>query len=221
MARQDLFTVVHKAIRAMIYDVGPKLQTADFTDGRITKENITQLEKILRMLREHSENEDRFVFAEVHRFDPGMVDVLKDEHRKIEKRLDLVNGVIGRMQSPATTEQKIETGDELNRRFNELVAFYLTHLYHEETTILPATWKYFTDEQLVVIRMNTEKTCTPGHYTEWLRWMFASMNNIDLANMFKGVKTSPSPHVFEGMAQIVRETLGQGRWLMIKQRAGL
>ena len=35
----------------------------------------------------------------------------------------------------ADTASRPEAGVELNRRFNELVAFYLEHLAHEEVTI--------------------------------------------------------------------------------------
>ncbi len=43
-------------------------------------------------------------------------------------------------------------GIDLNRRFNELVAFYFQHLAQEEVTILPATWGHFEDDQLMAIQ---------------------------------------------------------------------
>jgi hypothetical protein len=52
---------------------------------------------------------------------------------------------------------------------NDLFALYLAHLDKEERTILPTTWRHFTDEQLIGIRTTVERNTPPERYAEWMR----------------------------------------------------
>ncbi len=62
MPRFDLFTSIHKAIRAMVYETGRALQTADFADGASAAGAVDRLEPVLVLLAEHHETEEQFVF---------------------------------------------------------------------------------------------------------------------------------------------------------------
>ena len=81
--RVDLFTTVHKALRAVIYQLSTMLQTTDFSDERSTKACLAALEHFLELLHEHAGHEDRTIFAAMHQFDPEMIDQLEEEHKEI------------------------------------------------------------------------------------------------------------------------------------------
>jgi hypothetical protein len=85
-------------------------------------------------------------------------------------------------------------GEKLNRTANDLFAFYLTHLNGEELTLVPAMWKHFTDEQLVAMPTNIEKSMTRERYAEFMRWVFPSLNINELTDTFMGLKKgAPQP----------------------------
>ncbi len=58
MPRFDMFTSIHKAIRAMVYETGGALQTADFADGASAAGAVGRLEPVLVLLAEHHETEE-------------------------------------------------------------------------------------------------------------------------------------------------------------------
>jgi len=221
MPRVDLFTTVHKALRSLIYHPSTMLQTADFTDERATKASLAALEHFLELLHEHAGHEDRTVFAETHKFEPEMVDELEKEHHEIGTHLDQVHKSIARVLAATTNEERIEAGDDLNRAVNTFIAFYLTHLTHEEATVLPATWKHFTDEQLVAMRIDVQRHTSPARYAEWMRWMFPAMNINELVDMFRAIKAHAPPPFYEAMCQVANVSLGEVGWRSLQLRAGL
>jgi hemerythrin-like domain-containing protein len=221
MQRVDLFTTVHKALRALIYHLSTMLQTADFTDERATTASLAALEHFLELLHEHAMHEDRTVFAATHKFEPAMIDKLEAEHHDIGEQLDQVRKNIARVQAAKSNEERIEAGDALNRSVNNFIAFYLTHLAHEEATVLPATWKHFTDEELVGMRIDVQRNTPPARFAEWMRWMFPAMNINELVGMFRGLKSHAPQPFYEAMCQVANVSLGEVGWRSLQQRAGL
>jgi hemerythrin-like domain-containing protein len=221
MGRVDLFTTVHKAIRALIYDLSMMLQTADFTDERARNACLAALEHFLELLHEHAGYEDRTVFAATQRFEPQIIDTLEEEHHEIAVHLDQVHKSIARVKAAGTDQERIEAGAELNRSVNKFIAFYLNHLAHEEDTVLPATFKYFTDEELTGMRAEVRRTTTPARFAEWMRWMYPSVNINELTEMFQTLKAYAPPPFYEAMSQVAHMSLGELRWRDLQLRAGL
>jgi hemerythrin-like domain-containing protein len=221
MGRVDIFTTVHKAIRALIYDLSMMLQTADFTDERARSACLAALEHFLELLHEHAGYEDRTVFAASRKFEPEIIDKLEEEHHQIAAHLDQVHKSIARVKSAATDQERIEAGAELNRSANKFIAFYLGHLAHEEDTVLPATFKYFSDQELMGMRAEVQKTTTPARFAEWMRWMFPSVNVNELTEYFRTLKAHAPPPFYEAMSQVAHMSLGELRWRDLQILAGL
>jgi hemerythrin-like domain-containing protein len=221
MGHVDLFTTVHKGIRALIYDLGMMLQTTDFTDERARNACLAALEHFLELLHEHAGYEDRTVFAATHRFEPEIIDKLEEEHHQIDTHLDQVHKSIARVKSAATDQERIEAGAELNRSANKFIAFYLGHLAHEEDTVLPATLQYFGDQELMGMRAEVHRTTAPARFAEWMRWMFPSVNINELTEYFRAIQEHAPPPFYEAMCQVAHMSLGELRWRDLQIRAGL
>jgi hemerythrin-like domain-containing protein len=221
MGRVDLFTQTHKGIRLLIYDLSTMLQTADFTDERARNACLAALEHFLELLHEHAGYEDSTVFAATHRFEPGIVDTLEEEHHAIAGHLDQVHKSIDRVKAANRDQEQIEAGAELNRSVNKFIAFYLSHLAHEEDTVLPATFKYFTDEELMGMRAEVQRSTTPARFAEWMRWVYPSVNINELTEMFRMLKAHAPPPFYEAMSQVAHMALGELRWRDLQLRAGL
>ncbi|HYA71395.1 MAG TPA: hypothetical protein VEH28_08545, partial [Thermoplasmata archaeon] len=75
--RENLFRPIHKGIRAMIFVLGQRLGTTDFTDLAESNEVANQLKRgltnstsncILCMLQVHSAHEEKDFFQAIQRF---------------------------------------------------------------------------------------------------------------------------------------------------------
>jgi hypothetical protein len=220
MPRVDLFTAIHKGIRALVYDQSSALQSADLGDETEGPATLARVEHTLELLHEHSVHEDRFVFSELRRFDPGLVDELQGAHRTIGKKIDAVRAAAAQTRA-ATKAAKLETGAEVNRRFNELIAFYLSHNNDEERRAVAATASHFTDEELTAMRLGIQGSQAPERAAEWASWMLPALNVPEVAGMLAGIRASVPPSAFEGMKQMARQALGDDRWRKVALAAGL
>lgn len=230
MPREDLFTPIHKGIRAMIYELGTKLQKTDFTDVSATKAIITQLKYNLQsanstcivcMLHEHGEHEDQRIFPQISQYDSKVVDAMIQEHVEITKQIVEISRISDELLRLTDNDQRIEMGNRLNRMVNNLLAFYLTHLNNEEATLLPLTWEYLTDDQIRAIRTKVQMATPPERYSEWMRWIVSSLNVNELIGIFSGMKQAVPPPVLEKMMQLAEENLDRDTWNKVKARANL
>ena len=150
-----------------------------------------------------------------------MVDTLLEEHGEVARRLATVWKVADELKTLGNREERIEMGDKLNRTTNDLFAFYLTHLNGEESTLVPAMWKHFTDEQIVAMRTNVIRSLTPERAAQWNSWLFPSLNINELTGMFMEFKKGAPAPVFQNMTRMAEKALGEDRWAAVKAKAGL
>jgi hypothetical protein len=156
----------------------------------------------------------------VSRFDKALIDELQGQHRTIETLLAIAGDAVATLEA-ADAASRSEAGDELNRRFNELVAFYLEHLAHEEVTILPASWEHLSDAELGAIQDSIMASLRPQLALDWLSWMFRGLNRQELVGMLVGAKAAMPAPALEGIKDLGAANLEPERWATVREQAGL
>ena len=214
----------------MIYELGKELQTTDFTDEHATEVMVSRLKQnlasassacVICLLHEHAGLEDDYVFPEVRKFEPKMVDTLLEDHREVVRRIAGVWKIADEVKTLRNQEERVDMGNKLNRTANDLFAFYLTHLNGEESTLVPAMWKHFTDEQIIAMRTNILRSLTAERAAQWNSWLFPSLNISELTGMFIELKKNAPAPVFQNMARMAEKAVGEDRWAALKAKASL
>jgi hemerythrin-like domain-containing protein len=216
LRKTDLFTFIHKSIRSMIYNAASKLQTADFTDAKEVKKLLASLRYDMDLLHEHAVNEDNIIFPEIADEEPQMIDVLNEEHKKLEIKLNSILALIEKIEHTNSIEERMLLGNSLNSLFNDFIADYLAHMNHEESTVLEASLKYLTDEELIAIRTRIQSNVPPDRYKVWMNWMLRSLNNSELAGLLNSMKTSAPANVFEYILDAAKSVIESDRWVKMK-----
>ena len=219
MPRFDLVTSIHKAIRAMVYETGGALQTADFADERGAGA-AEKLGPVLVLLQEHHDNEEQFVFPELAPYEPELVGELQAQHDEVVRLISIAGGALDAVRS-ATDGSRIGAGVDLNRRYNELAAFYLEHLAHEEATILPAMWRHFDDAQLMAIQGAIMASATPDQMMQTLGWMFKGLNRMELVGILSAAKATVPPPALDAVRQLGASTMEPAAWQTVSEQADL
>ena len=218
LRKTDLFTFIHKSIRSMIYNAASKLQTADFTDEKEVKNLLTSLRHDLDLLHEHAVNEDNIIFPEIADEEPQMIEVLNEEHKKLEAKLNSILALIEKIEHTNSIEERMLLGNSLNSLFNDFIADYLAHMNHEESTVLEASFKYLTDEELIAIRTRIQSNVPPDRYKVWMNWMLKSLNNSELIGLLSGMKAGAPPQVFENVVGVAQTVIEKEKWSKIKSQ---
>ena len=225
--REDLFTPIHKGIRSMIYELGTRLQKADYTNLSATEAIVTQLKHNLQsanstcivcMLHEHAGHEEESIFPQIAPHDSKVVDTLIQAHVEITRQVIEISKVADELLLLKDSDQRMEMGAKLNAMTNNLFAYYLAHLNNEEATILPLTWKYLTDDQMRAIRAKIQMATPPERYAEWMRWILSSLNVNELVGMISGMKMAAPPQVLEKTMVLAEQCVDKDIWNTVKVR---
>jgi hypothetical protein len=220
-SRPDLFTQIHKGIRAMLYDAGARLQSTDFSDPAAAAATLDHLERRLDMLHEHGVHEDTHYFPPLRADEREVVHLMTDEHQEIQRKIASVRAAVAAVVPVAGTEESAEPAARLNRTFNHFMAYYLRHMNHEEETALPAMWRTFSDDRLLEMRAAVLSSIPPERYSEWLGWMLPALNDAELTGVLHGLRASSSPAALGVVVKVAGKALAPERWDAVRRRAGI
>ena len=227
--RENLFRPVHKGIRSMIYDLGRRLGTTEFTDETEAREIAKELKDdltgsisgcILCLLRAHSAHEEKDFFGAVRPFDPDAVELVMVEHRDLSRRIHELAKTCDEVLEATDPARRIELGDRLNLEANDLFALYLAHLNNEESTLVPVMWERFTDEQLRALRAQFYNQIPLARFELWMRWTLPALNLNELTVLLSGMRSDPAPNRFRDAMRIAGETLPAGRMALLTAKVG-
>ena len=220
MPRFDTLTQIHKAIRAMVYQTGGDLQRTDFTREDRAAGAGTELDPVLHLLREHHQTEEVYLYPQLQPLEGELVEQMLAQHADVQRLLD-VAGEARRQLDVDEPKARVAAGEDLNRRFNELVASYLEHLAQEEDKVLPATWKHFDDAALIAIQGRIIAEMDPGDLFQWLRWMFKGLNRMELTAILAGARHSMPEPAIDAVRALGAESLEPAEWEAVRAGAGL
>ena len=216
----DFLTPIHKALRLMIYDVGGRLQTTDFSDSAQSQIVLNELifefssalsaSCILCLLHSHAKAEDLYLFPAVEKSDSKLITDLLQEHHGFATELRTISTMCDELKGVESSAQQIARGKQLSLAVNDFFARYLTHLVREEKELIPLMNRYLTDSQLISIRDAMSGHLTPDRLTGFMKWMLASLNPTELAKMSIEVK-SDAPDVPAEVSARARASSGPAR----------
>jgi len=228
--RENLFRPIHKGIRAMIYELGRRLQTTDFTDetaalaiSKDLRDNLSQSvgNCLLCLLHEHSRHEERDIFRPLRPFDPELVALMMREHVEVVKRIGFLSKTCAEMMAETSPARRIEVGDRLNLEANDVFAYYLQHLNNEEATLVPVMWERFTDEELRQMRAKFHSSIPRHRLETWMRWTLPALNVNELVVFFRGMKSDGHPRLYDDLVELAAETVDPVQWESAKVKLAL
>jgi hypothetical protein len=229
-ATEDLFTPIHKAIRSMIYDVGGRLQTNDFSDVASSKPLLDDLEHefsaaissgcILCLLHSHASDEETAVFPAVSPHDAALVQAFIEDHHVLRHQLESITKMARELPLKTQPEERVQLGVALNRKANVFFAAYINHMNREEEKLVPLMRDRFTDDQMRAMRGGIMGGMPPDRLAAILGWMLPSLNVTELSEMLKGIKANSPPQVFQFISGIAARRVDPRRWQTVKERVG-
>jgi hypothetical protein len=230
-ATEDLFTPIHKALRSMIYSLGSRLQTNDFSDVEATRALVVDLENdfeaarsagcIVCVLHHHAEDEESVIFPAVAPHSSGLIGELIEEHHDLARReLEIVRQAHEILALPSARE-RVRRGIEVNQAANELFARYLVHMNREDVELVPLMQDHFTDEQMRTMRGTIMSGIPPERLRRILQWMLPSLNVAELTDMMSGLKRSAPPELVGMIAALGAAHVEPTRWQAVRQGAAI
>jgi hypothetical protein len=165
-ARVDLFTLIHKGVRRLLFETAMEVSRTDFAAADETERAERAVRRCFDFLREHADHEDRVIQPWIARSSPALAATLGAEHVALEKAAIAVESLLPRLAGVAAGERRA-MGAELQRRLNLLVADQLRHLDREEREANAVLWAHLPDELLTQVRGQITAQVGQPRLAEW------------------------------------------------------
>lgn len=213
--RYSIYRPIHKAMRHVLFSTSHLVGLADFNDDADVDEVLEAVDRMISLLREHRENEDRFVHPVAAGRIPGITEKFVEDHDEDIDLTDEVQG-IARQILGASGADRVALGIELHEKLNAYIGVYLGHLYREETVMQQALWDHFTDEELIAIDMEIVASVPPPVMADFLKEFCSAYSADEIAPILGSIQAH-APAEFAAFAlRTAEEHLPPRSWEKVK-----
>lgn len=212
--RYNVFNQIHKALRGMLYELAICIQRTDFTQNEAA-DSLSRLEQLLHLFDAHADHEDKYLLANIARYDEGMVDAFEQDHI-IDRRLTAsLSENIEAWGDSLDKESRYKAGQKIFYAFNEFIGFNLYHMNREENELLCLLWRHYTDQEIMGMQAQIIASIAPETLAVESEWMMRSMNNPEIIEWMDGVRVNAPEQVFAALRSVAEQELPQGRYKQV------
>jgi hypothetical protein len=220
MNRYNSFYLIHKGLRAMLYDTALTLQQTDFSNIETSMNALAKVNDVLFAFDNHAHHEDHFIFPMVEAHEPALAESFEKEHVEDHRLSDNLKNLLAIYENALLDEERIVCGSAITKSFVEFMVFNLQHMAKEEIYINEALWKYYTDEQIISESQKLIASIPPAEMQLVAKWMLRGISTADAIVWLKGVKHSAPEFVFKGLINLAQSVLSKKEFEIIAEALG-
>ena len=209
--RMDMYTGIHKAIRALMADTLLAVGRMDPADELEFAQVTQRVLELLDFCRSHLEHENDFVHTAMEARSPGSAARIAAEHVQHEHHIAELSRAVAelRAEPPAA---RAAAALALYRQLALFVAGNFGHMAVEEHEHNRQLWANFSDEELLVIHDALLASIPPAEMMFALRWMIPFMNPRERAGLLQGMRANAPAPAFQAALDTVRPHLTAREW---------
>ena len=214
--RFDMYTGIHKAIRALMADTLLAAGRMDVDDDLEFAQVTQRVLELLDFLQSHLTHENDFVHAAMEKRVPGSAARIAGEHEEHEHHIALLSGTIARLRAQPR-EARAGMALQLYRELSAFVADNLHHMLFEETEHNALLWANYGDEELAAIHRALIASIPPAEMMFAMRWMVPFMSPAERLGLLQDIKWNAPAPVFQAVVDTARPHLTQREWDKLAQ----
>lgn len=210
--RLDIYTPIHKALRAMMLDtllaVG-RIDVNDCTEMHAVCERVLELADACTS---HLGHENDFVHAAMEARRPGSSARIAAEHGEhlaaIAQLREAVSSLCAADPGPAQDVAALH----LYRQLALFVGENLAHMHVEETQHNQLLWSCYSDDELRALEGAIVASLPPAENLMYMRWMIPAVTPAERAGLLGGMQAAAPAPVFAAVLDTVQPHLSPQDW---------
>jgi Hemerythrin HHE cation binding domain len=209
MQRYNTFNMIHKALRAMLYDTALTLQQTYFADREEAAFALEKVNEVVFAFEQHGMHEDTILMPVIEKYDPETIASFEQEHvndRSMGEKLKHLQRIYN---AARTSEERVIAGSAISKEFRDYMIFNLEHMQREEIALNDLLWNHYSDEELLIIHDRIIETIPPAEMAASARWMMEGINKEEAKRWLQGVKETAPDVVFESLFDLTENHLPQ------------
>ena len=217
--RYNIYTVIHKALRAFMSDTLLKVGNMDPADEAECGAAIAQLRGLLAMCSGHLHHENTFVHAAIERVLPGRAARTARDHLQHEAEIAELQHELERFEAlqPA---QRGSAARSLYLNLSRFVAENFLHMIVEETENHAALIEACDEQQVLAIEHAIVASLPPEAKFTAMHWMIPYCNAKERAFLLDGMKRNAPAEIFQAVLGLARDTLNERDYFKLERALG-
>jgi hypothetical protein len=207
--RYNFYRNIHKALRLGHCRMLPALGALDYQDRARTEAVMVELRSLMAVGRGHLEGENREIHAALEARTAGASSHAADDHADHESSFAEIEQMIAAIEQVPPAEREV-LGRRLYRRYALFVAHDLEHMDIEETELLMALHRAFTDVELLAIEGRIVSAVPPQKMAAVMKLMVPALNHGERVDLLAKLQKVMPETAFNGvLANAIRPALEQ------------
>ncbi len=220
MPRVDLFTPVHKGLRAALCDTLGRVGSTGFGDPAQVRLAVRSVRTLLGLLDEHGLLEERFLVPVLSRLDAALGAELSAGHRRLETLQHTLALRLVEVED-AAGEARAEAGRRLGQDLCELGAESLRHMLTEEREANALLHAHLEDADLRALERGMLQALPPRRLAGWMGWILPALGAGERASALAALREALPGEALADVTEAARQALGSARWQATRLAAGL
>lgn len=209
--RFDMYTGIHKALRALMADTLLAVGRMDWADPLETANTTERVLGLLEFCAGHLKHENDFVHAAIEARAPGASAQVGHEHEEHLRGITALADCVAVLRSCAP-QQRAPAAERLYRELALFIAENFQHMHVEETAHNAVLWARYTDAELVAVHDALVASIPPEEMAFTARWLIAYMNPAERALVCLDMRAKAPPQAFDALMDVVRPHLAPQEW---------
>lgn len=191
--RDDLFTMIHKALRGGLFGVAVQAGGLDWDDRVQVEELERRWSRLVVLVQSHARHEDVYIWPLLESKRRGAVAELGVGHDAVDADILAVDKVFQQaMQDPGPA-----AGLTFYRALTQFIGHAMEHFASEEPAAMEILWATCTDNELAECRAAFMRTISPEEAGWTLELIAGSATTAELTHVLSGLRRSMPPQAFD------------------------
>jgi hypothetical protein len=218
--RFDMYTGIHKALRALMADTLLAVGRMDVADDLDLAQCTQRVIELLEFCGSHLRHENEFVHTAIEARAPGASSAIAHDHGHHEEHIARLSIAAGSLSSMAP-DARPAAALELYRQLALFIADNFQHMNVEETAHNAVLWARYTDPELVQIHGALLASIPPDEMMFTARWLVPFMNPAERTAVVGDMRANAPAPAFAAMLDVVRPHLSDREWVKLADSLGL
>jgi hypothetical protein len=217
--RVDLYTTIHKGLRAFMTRTLEAVGNMDAADAEGVAQTVAQLRALLGLMRTHMHVENQFLHPALEARRPGAARRTAGEHAEHEHAFEELHGALLALER-ASAPARAGAAMLVYRRLALFVAENLAHMHFEETENNALLWAAYSDEELSRLHDALLAAVAPEERALALHWMLPALSPAERAGMLTEMQAKLPAAAFAGLLCGLQPALSMRDWAKLTAALG-
>ena len=218
--RVDMYSAIHKAIRAFMADTLMAVGRMDPDDAPEAARTADRVMQLLDFCVAHVAHENGFVHPAIEARAPGASAAIAHDHEEHLQEIGELAAAVAALGS-AAGPQRHAAAQSLYRQLARFVAAHFQHMHVEETAHNAVLWAHYTDAELVQIHDALVASIPPEQMLVTARWLVPFLSPAERAGLLLDIRGKAPAAAFEALLDVARPHLAAGEWAKLARALDL